>query len=746
MIKLSKDTTQILETTKNIATNLGHSFIGTEHLLLSFFSKNSMRDVFISVNPKTSAILYSDIMAEIVKIRGRGEEVRLTSRNYSKNLHSIIEKSYILAFSVKESEIHPRHIATILSKEKETSAHYILSTLMYENKKTPLIKSVDNTSVDFNYFKSNMTLTPTLNTYSKDLTFSALENKLDPVIAREKELERVFQILLRKNKNNPCLVGNAGVGKSAVADGVAIKIIKGEAPEELKNKRVVLLDVSSLLAGAKYRGDFEERIKNIFDEIKKAGNIILFIDEIHNIVNTGAGEGTLDAANILKPELARGDISIIGATTFDEYRKYIEKDAALDRRFQKVYINEPSREESIEIIRGLKQRYEEFHSITITDDAITTAVDISINHILGKFLPDKAIDLIDEGASTIKMLSKKTLTKEEIKNIYKRISEKRTLQSFRESISYKELEKKLNLTVIGQNEAVTKTLNAFFVSSCAVGACMMFVGPTGSGKTSLAKELSDAVFGNGTLLKIDMSEYTDKHTVSKLIGSPPGYVGYGESGILTQEMEKTPSRVVLFDEVDKANGEVLKILLNLLDDGVIRDSRGKSVSFKNAVIILTSSKGFENTEKISGFINNTSEMKNEEIRKTLGNEIFARIDDVIVFSKPDIKDAYLLLDKLTEELGYPFEVNICQEVKEKIINMCQIKNLGLRNVKKCFEKEIRRKINMFIYNTDKEIKSIQMYLDENEEIKCFNKVSIEKSEITVYNSKKVTFERNFIDA
>ncbi len=744
MIKLSKDTTYILESAKSIATNLGHSYIGTEHLLLSFFSKNFLRDVFISSNTEAQKILYSDIMSEIVKIRGRGEEMRLGSRNYTKNLQSVIEKSYILAFSLKDSEIKPSHLANVLSKQKETSANLILSNLLYENKERFSLQKEDIRKIGYTEFKSNMSLTPTLNTYCKDLTLFAYENKLDPVIAREKELERVFQILLRKNKNNPCLVGNAGVGKSAVADGVAIKIVEGNAPKELQNKRVVLLDVSTLLAGAKYRGDFEERIKNIFDEIKKAGNVILFIDEIHNIVNTGAGEGTLDAANILKPELARGDISIIGATTFDEYRKYIEKDAALDRRFQKVFINEPSREESIEILRGIKERYEQFHSIKITDDAIITAVDISINHILGKFLPDKAIDLIDEGASMAKMMSKKILDTEGIKNIYKKISDKRTLRSFRENISYKELEEKLNRLVIGQKEAVEKAVNSFFTSSCAVGACMLFLGPTGCGKTSLAKELSNAVFGNGTLLKIDMSEYNDKHTLSKLIGSPPGYVGYGESGILIEEMEKNPARVVVFDEVDKADGEVLKILLNLLDDGIIRDTRGKSVSFKNAVVIFTSSKGFENDRKISGFTAAQTQKESEGIRMALGNEIFARIDDVVVFNKPSTIDAYLLLDRCIQELN--FNVRVSQKVKDKIINMSEVKTLGLRNVKKCFDREVKRRISLFIYNSDKQINGVEVFLDENEEIKCFNKVSIEKSENTMYNSKKVTFERNFIDA
>ena len=740
MIKLSKDSLEVLEICKNLAVNLGHSYVGTEHLLLSFFSKNSMRDIFISLNPKASKFLYSDIMTEIVKVRGKGEEVSLSSRNYTKNLHTVIEKSYILAFSEKGKEIDLRHIAIILSKEKNTTAQKIISNLLYEKRERSTVEVKEVT--DLNTFKSNMSLTPALNTYSKDITFLALLNKLDPIIAREKELERVFQILLRKNKNNPCLVGNAGVGKSAIADGVAMMIINGTAPKDLRGKRVVSLDVSSLLAGAKYRGDFEERIKNIFDEIKKAGNIILFIDEIHNIVNTGAGDGTLDAANILKPELARGDISIIGATTFEEYRKYIEKDCALDRRFQKVYINEPSREETIEILRGIREKYEEFHSIKITDEALVTAVDISIKHILGKFLPDKAIDLIDEGASMIKMQSKRILTEEEIKIIYKKISDKRSLQSYRENISFVELQEKLNNCVIGQEEAVEKTVNAFFTSFSATGACMLFLGPTGSGKTSLAKELSDAVFGKGSLLKIDMSEYTDRHTVSKLIGSPPGYVGYGESGILVEEMEKNPARIVLFDEFDKANAEVLKLLLNLLDDGIIRDMKGKSVSFKNAVVIFTSSKGFENTEKVSGFVR--SDRKNEEIRKSVGNEIFGRIDDIILFKKPSEKDAYELLNKLIKELTYPFKVEVFENVKEKIIDMCDIKNLGLRNLKKNFEKEIKREISIFA--REKDIKTVQIYLDENKDIKCFNKVNLENKENSMYNKDKVTFERNFIDA
>ena len=660
----------------------------------------------------------------------------------------LIEKSYILAFSNREPEIYPVHIATILGKETDTLALDILSSL--NDFKTDYRDTYCNAPVlklnTFESVRNTISSTPLLNSYSKDLTCLAYEDKLDPVIGRDNELGRVMQILLRKSKNNPCLVGNPGVGKSAIVEGLAMKIVNSDAPEELCFKRVVALDICSLVAGAKYRGDFEERIKGIFEEIKKAGNIILFIDEVHNIVNTGAGEGAIDAGNIIKPELARGDVSIIGATTFYEYEKTIEKDGALDRRFQKIYVNEPSKEEALSIIRGLRSRYEKYHNIKISDDAISFAVDLSIENVKERFLPDKAIDLIDEGASMVKIRGGKLLNGCDISDAYKKSKNGRSLLEIRENTDFNKVSEKIKEQMISQDKAIDQAVDAIKNFEGAVGACMLILGSTGCGKTLLAKALSKELFGKDGILKIDMSEYAEKHTVSRLIGSPPGYVGYEDKGILLDEISKNPLRVLLFDEFDKAHTDVQQILLNILDDGVLRTFKGKSVSFKDTVIVMTSSSGFERIKRETGFIKNeTREI--DCARNTLGNELIGRIDDVIIMEKPDFEDGVELCKKLSNNFSN-VNVVVSEKVILHLVELSDVKNLGLRNVEKVFNRLVKRKVNECIIQQDLKNKVIKVELDEYKNVVICEltlEEDIEKNQFSVYNIKKCR-ERKYIDA
>lgn len=737
MLKLSKKSNELLELSKMISFNLGHSYIGSEHLLLAFFAKNFTREIFISTLKDFENFLYSDILTSIVKIRGRGEETGRENKNFTSNLKTIIEKSYIFAFSQKMNEIEPEHLAITLQKEKDTTAYKVLLDISGK-------KCVSHKEVKLKTAAFDSTTTPVLNSYSKDLTQMALDDSLDPVIGREKEIERVMQILLRKNKNNPCLVGNPGVGKSAVVDALAIKIASGEVPEPLQNKRIVSLDISCVVAGAKYRGDFEERIKNIFDEIKKAGNVILFIDEVHNIVNTGAGEGSLDAANILKPELARGDVSIIGATTFDEYKKYIEKDSALERRFQKVFVEEPSCSDTIEIIRGIKERYEKFHKVKILDDAILTAVEAANSEMIGRFFPDKAIDLIDETSAMACITSKKVVDSETVLSVLKKLNEGRSLNAYRALRDSGIIKNEIKKNIFGQDNAVDSLVDAFMLTSANVGGCYLLCGPTGCGKTSLAKELSRAVFGDGFLLKLDMSEFSEKHSISKLIGSPPGYVGYEEGGILIDGVIKKPSQIILFDEIDKAHPDVLKILLSLLDDGVLRDRRGRLVSFKNVVIILTSSLGFENVCGVSGFLKNSKNVENEALMRFLGNEIYARIDEIITLEKPTIESAIIACQSFAKRKN----IIVTDKVINLVLKNSDVAKLGLRNVKKCFEKNVERKVNMFLRNTPEFVGSVFVDVDEDEKMIItanFGKLHLEKVPSSMYNITEDIFERNSVD-
>ena len=575
--------------------------------------------------------------------------------------------------------------------------------------------------------------TPTLNQFSEDLTMKAEEGKLDPIIGRKEEIERVIQILSRRTKNNPCLIGEPGVGKTAVVEGLAEKIVSGDVPNILKNKRVVSLDISGMVAGAKYRGDFEERIKKALNEVKKAGDVILFIDEIHTIVGAGAAEGAIDAANILKPLLARGEIQLIGATTLNEYRKYIEKDAALERRFSPVTVNEPSEKDTIQILKGIRDKYEAHHNVKITDEAINAAVKLSIRYINDRYLPDKAIDLIDEAASRARL---KTYTEpDSLKKLQEQIDEKHkdkeefvrnqkfeeaakardeeralkakyekeeskwknkntkslvniTEENIAEVIAnwtgipvkkitenenqkLKNLEKSLHERVIGQNEAVEAVAKA--IRRGRVGlkdpkrpiGSFLFLGPTGVGKTELSKALAEVLFGDeNAMIRIDMSEYMEPHSVSKLIGSPPGYVGFDEGGQLTEKIRRKPYSVILFDEIEKAHPDVMNMLLQILEDGRLTDSQGRTVSFKNTVIIMTSNLGARiiTDKKSLGFSNRQEETDTqkqyeetkkevmEAVKKELRPEFINRIDEIIVFHKLSDEEISQIIDIMLKEV------------------------------------------------------------------------------------------------
>ena len=646
--------------------------------------------------------------------------------------------------------------------------------------------------------------TPTLNQYGSDLTKKAREGKLDPVIGRRNEIDRVIQILSRRNKNNPCLIGEPGVGKTAIAEGLAEKIVECDVPETLRNKRVVSIDISSMVAGAKYRGDFEERIKKSLEEVRKAGDVILFIDEIHTIVGAGSAEGAVDAANILKPLLARGEIQVVGATTTNEYRKYIEKDAALERRFSPVMVNEPTEEDTIKILQGLRDKYEAHHNVKITDEAIKSAVDLSTRYVNDRYLPDKAIDLIDEAASKVKM---QTYTKpdsmrnleDEIKKVSKEKEEAIATQNFekaaklrdteknkrkkldelqtkwkedntkkvmvltKEDIAHviaswtgipvskiseteneklKQLEANLHKRVVGQDEAVTAVAKA--IRRGRVGlkdpnrptGSFLFLGPTGVGKTELAKSLSEAMFGNeDNMIRVDMSEFMESHSVAKLIGSPPGYVGYDEGGQLTEKVRRKPYSVILLDEVEKAHPDVMNMLLQILEDGRLTDSQGRTVNFKNTIIIMTSNVGAKlitDKNKLGFSGENETENKKQEyedikkevmgeLKKQFRPELINRIDDIIVFHKLEDEDIKKIIEIMISQVikrleAQDINIEIDNSVKELIAKKGVDNNYGARPLRRAIQSMLEDKIAEAILDgiikTGKKAKAIV----ENDEI------------------------------
>ncbi|MCL2323359.1 MAG: ATP-dependent Clp protease ATP-binding subunit [Oscillospiraceae bacterium] len=705
---------------------LRHGYIGTEHILLGILEEDG-----VAKNLLNELGVNQDVVSELVEqITGTGDNeiyrndiIRLTPRT-----KRLIDMAFIEARNLGHNYITPEHILMALTREPEGIAYTILSNLGidFQRLRKNIIEQIQgepNNQQSAGQNQQNYN-TPALNQFGKDYTMLAREGKLDPVIGRENETQRVLEILCRRQKNNPCLIGDPGVGKTAIVEGLAQKIVLGNIPEILRNKRVVTLDLSSMVAGSKYRGEFEERLKKVMEEIKKASNIILFIDEIHTIIGAGAAEGAIDAANILKPSLARGEIQCIGATTIDEYRKHFEKDSALERRFQPIIVNEPSKEEAVKILLGLRDKYEAHHGVKITDDAINASVEYSDRYITDRFLPDKAIDLIDEAAAKIRIknLTAPTNLKDVEADLERATREKEDairLQKFEaaarlrdrervlkeklikyqndwktqsganelvvdektianvvskwtgipiEKLTETESEKLLKLEdilherIIGQEEAVKAVSRA--VRRARVGlkdpkrpiGSFIFLGPTGVGKTELSKALAEAMFGSeNNIIRVDMSEYMEKHTVSKLIGSPPGYIGFDEGGQLTDKIRKNPYSVILFDEIEKAHPDVFNILLQILEDGRLTDSKGKVVNFKNTIIIMTSnagalqigkqrSMGFSFASTESG--NEYEKMKEsllEELKKTFRPEFLNRVDDIIVFRELEKKDIKLII-------------------------------------------------------------------------------------------------------
>lgn len=723
------------------AQELGFTYIGSEHILLGLLKVNDG----VAYTALTEAGASADKLEELIKSEiGLGEYITLSPDDFTPRTKRIIQTSIMQASRLGNNYVGTEHILLAILADTDSYAVRFLGEMgirtndLIENLQNLLGSSDEQgniSSPDKKQSKGSGN-TKTLDKFGRDLTAIAAQGGIDPVIGRKDEIQRVIQILSRRTKNNPCLIGEPGVGKTAVAEGLALKIVSGDVPETLKNKRVIALDLTGMIAGTKYRGDFEDRINNVISELKKAGNVILFIDELHTIIGAGSAEGSADTANILKPSLARGDFQVIGATTINEYRKYIEKDSALERRFQPVMVGEPSEEEAVEILTGLRDRYEAHHKVKITDDAIESAVKLSSRYIADRFLPDKAIDLIDEAASKVRLKnftppdSVKEL-EDELSQLHKEKEAAINEQNFERAAQIRDEEKALKdkiedakrdwrekndhtndevtpediaeivsgwtgipvvqLTeeeserllklesilherIIGQDEAVKAVAKA--IRRGRVGlkdpnrpiGSFIFLGPTGVGKTELCKTLAEAMFGDeNAMIRFDMSEFMEKHTVSKLIGSPPGYVGYDEGGQLTERVRRKPYSVILFDEIEKAHPDVFNMLLQILDDGRLTDSQGRKVNFRNTVIIMTSNVGarlITNEQKSLGFLSNEENNKSDaeaikeavmgELKNTFKPEFLNRIDDTIVFNRlndADIKNiAKRMLKVLTDRL------------------------------------------------------------------------------------------------
>ncbi len=699
------------------AREFEHGYVGTEHILIGLLREGT--GVAAAVL-KNSGVEEERVIQLVSQLIAPASPVQIAEPGgYTPRAARVLENSYREAKRYKADLIGTEHILLAMIKESDCVGARLLNTMQVNIPRLyadlMMTMGVEGASykeeLEGRRGKSQRSGTPTLDAYSRDLTALARDGKLDPVIGREEEIQRVIQILSRRTKNNPCLIGEPGVGKTAIAEGLAEKIIAGNVPDTVKNKRVLTLDLSGMVAGSKYRGEFEERIKKVLEEVRNDGEVLLFIDELHTIIGAGGAEGAIDASNILKPSLARGEIQLIGATTLDEYRKYIEKDAALERRFQPVNVNEPSEEETLEILKGLRGRYEAHHKVHITDDALKAAVKLSARYINDRFLPDKAIDLIDEASSKVRLAA--YIAPDEIKELeekiraldsekeeaikneaYERAGEiKRQQENMRtrrqnmidqwekekqekelnvtegeiadvvsqwtkipvrkleeeESERLKNLESILHQRVVGQEDAVTAVAKA--IRRGRVGlkdpkrpiGSFLFLGPTGVGKTELSKALAEAMFGTeNALIRVDMSEYMEKHSVSKLVGSPPGYVGYDEGGQLSEKVRRNPYSVILFDEIEKAHPDVFNTFLQVLDDGHITDSQGRKIDFKNTVIIMTSNAGAERIvePKTLGFTTAKDEnadyerMKGgvmEEVRRMFRPEFLNRIDEIIVF-------------------------------------------------------------------------------------------------------------------
>ena len=764
-----------------ISKSLHHSYIGTEHILLGLLKEGTgVASQVLADN----GVEYDKVLELIEELIAPGNAVAVLEDGLSPRAAHVLEVSKAEAARFHSEKIGTEHLLIAMIKETECVASRLLNTLsvnvqkMYVDTLIAMGEDVSQYKDEFQNGKpgkrKNAEGTPSLDQFSRDLTELARDGKLDPVVGREAEIDRVIQILSRRSKNNPCLIGEPGVGKTAIVEGIAERIMGGMVPDTVLGKRVVSLDLSGIVAGSKYRGEFEERIKKVLAEVAKAGNVLLFIDEIHTIIGAGGAEGAIDASNILKPALARGEVQVIGATTIEEYRKYIEKDAALERRFQPVVVEEPTEEEAISILKGLRGQYESHHHVTITDEAVEAAVRLSARYINDRFLPDKAIDLMDEAAAKVRLhvggdpreaaelrreiaesqetleqalcggdleaareaqtkrqeLEEKleklnakakqggrrhhqTVGEDEIADVvsgWTKIPVKKLTEG--EAARLKKLEAALHKRVIGQEEAVSAVAKA--VRRGRVGlkdpkrpiGSFLFLGPTGVGKTEISKALAEAVFGQEqAMIRVDMSEYMEKHSVSKMIGSPPGYVGHEDGGQLSEKVRRNPYAVILFDEIEKAHPDVFNILLQVLDDGHITDSQGRKVDFKNTIIIMTSNAGAQAIvePKKLGFASGNDEKQNyermkgsvmEEVRRIFKPEFLNRIDETIVFRALNKDDMKQIVGLMTKELAKRCETQlgitlvVRDAAKQYIVDKAYDPKYGARPLRRKIQDEI----------------------------------------------------------
>lgn len=764
-----------------ISKSLHHSYIGTEHILLGLLKEGTgVASQVLADN----GVEYDKVLELIEELIAPGNAVAVLEDGLSPRAAHVLEVSKAEAARFHSEKIGTEHLLIAMIKETECVASRLLNTLsvnvqkMYVDTLIAMGEDVSQYKDEFQNGKpgkrKNAEGTPSLDQFSRDLTELARDGKLDPVVGREAEIDRVIQILSRRSKNNPCLIGEPGVGKTAIVEGIVERIMGGMIPDTVLGKRVVSLDLSGIVAGSKYRGEFEERIKKVLAEVAKAGNVLLFIDEIHTIIGAGGAEGAIDASNILKPALARGEVQVIGATTIEEYRKYIEKDAALERRFQPVVVEEPTEEEAISILKGLRGQYESHHHVTITDEAVEAAVRLSARYINDRFLPDKAIDLMDEAAAKVRLhvggdpreaaelrreiaesqetleqalsggdleaareaqtkrqeLEEKleklnakakqggrrhhqTVGEDEIADVvsgWTKIPVKKLTEG--EAARLKKLEATLHKRVIGQEEAVSAVAKA--VRRGRVGlkdpkrpiGSFLFLGPTGVGKTEISKALAEAVFGQEqAMIRVDMSEYMEKHSVSKMIGSPPGYVGHEDGGQLSEKVRRNPYAVILFDEIEKAHPDVFNILLQVLDDGHITDSQGRKVDFKNTIIIMTSNAGAQAIvePKKLGFASGNDEKQNyermkgsvmEEVRRIFKPEFLNRIDETIVFRALNKDDMKQIVGLMTKELAKRCETQlgitlvVRDAAKQYIVDKAYDPKYGARPLRRKIQDEI----------------------------------------------------------
>lgn len=778
--KFTNKAQEVLKRAQEAALKLGNKYVGTEHILLGL---TLVSDSVAAKALESQGVTYHQVMDKIQSMTG-GTSAYYIPADFTPRAKRVVESSVQEAFRMGTGYVGTEHILIALIRENDNIAVRIMVSLdlnlqrLYDDIMNMLGEGEDQNGsargMNSQGEKQEKSATETLDKFSRDMTALAKKNKFDPIVGRDKEIERIVQILSRRTKNNPCLVGDPGVGKTAIVEGLAQKIAEGNVPDTLKNKRIVGLDLSAMVAGSKYRGEFEERMKKAMDEVKAGGNIILFVDEIHTIIGAGAAEGAIDASNILKPALSRGEIQLIGATTLEEYRKHIEKDAAFERRFQPVKVEEPDEQAAVAMLKALRDKYEMHHKVTISDDAIEAAVKLSARYVSDRFLPDKAIDLIDEAASRLRLKTfsapdnvaemeeklaemekekeaaikteefekaaeikraqdalraqwkeakkewennhenqAQVVTREEVAEVVS-VWTGVPLQSLQEEESQRllHLEDTLHQRVIGQSEAVKALAKA--IRRGRVGlkdpnrpiGSFLFLGPTGVGKTELSKALAEALFGDeDAMIRIDMSEYMEKHSVSRMVGSPPGYVGYEEGGQLSEKVRRNPYSVVLFDEIEKASPDVFNVLLQVLDDGHITDGQGRKVDFKNTVIIMTSNAGARSIvePKRVGFTSMETEEQSyqnmkknvmEEVRHIFKPEFLNRIDDMIVFhslTQEDILEIVKLMTKTVSKRikeNMDITVTFTDKALEKIAEEGYDKAFGARPLRRAIQSRI----------------------------------------------------------